>query len=86
MYRRSYKLKEYRGILELKNNELYLRNRDTKKLIKIPHYCKCSYYPGECGGVKGTLNYNSHLNEWTFISWQDIRHEVNIGNEFSIFK
>lgn len=75
-------MKKYKGFLILKNNELYLKNTETNRLVKVPHYCK-----GAKDGIyKGEFSYNSHLNEWTFKSWENSYHEVNEGDIIEIYK
>ena len=75
-------MKKYKGILVLRDNEFYLKNIKTNRLVKLPYYCK-----GAKDGVyKGEFSYNTHLKEWTFKSWENSYHEVNEGDMIEIYK
>lgn len=79
-------MKKYKGILELKNGELFIKNINTRRLVKVPYYCKGAIYKESCGAFKGEFGYNIHLNEWTFTSWQNTNHEINVGDLIEFYK
>lgn len=79
-------MKSYKGIIEFKDGEMFIKNINTNRYIKVPHYCKGAIYPNKGSAFSGSFHYNDHLKDWTFVSWQDTYHEINDGDLIEIFK